>query len=65
FLANLRARLSSPAAEAALRRSLADEWKGTVGAVLQVLEALRAGEIKGETAVYSGAGGGAPPPERA
>ncbi|MEO5731244.1 MAG: protein kinase, partial [Byssovorax sp.] len=31
FLANLRARLSSPAAEAALRRSLAEEWKGTVG----------------------------------
>ena len=54
FLSNLRARLSSPAAEAALRRSLADEWKGTAGAVLQVLEALRAGQIQGEAASSGG-----------
>ena len=65
FLSNLRARLSSPAAEAALRRSLAEEWKGTVRAVLQVIEALRAGKIQGETAASSDTEGGAPSPDRA
>jgi DNA-binding NtrC family response regulator len=64
FLSNLRAHLSSPAAEAALRRSLADEWKGTVSAALQVVEALRAGKIQGEAASPGDAGGGAPPLDR-
>jgi two-component system nitrogen regulation response regulator GlnG/two-component system response regulator HydG len=45
FVGNLRARLATEPDDERARRSLAAEWKGSADAVLQVVDALRAGKM--------------------
>jgi hypothetical protein len=45
FLQNLRSRLEEHGDGEALRRSLAEEWRGSAEAVLEVLDAIRTGHL--------------------
>ena len=44
FVSNLRARIAGET-EAELRRALTEQWKGHAGALLEVVDALRAGRV--------------------